>query len=119
MTALVLGTLVVYRQTQSESIEVALDIKIRRFHKPFDTDWQVSLLLVKLRITCLRVTLREQLNLLYHDFVGWAAHQTVFSVVCNSNSETRSCDIPLSPWKYVQGDVGRVVIPERCSESTR
>ena len=46
-------------------------------------------LLVKYRQTCLRVTLRElkTLCITFDDFVGWAAHQTVFSVACNSDSE--------------------------------
>ena len=49
---------------------------------------------VKSRITyCLTLTLRELENVLSHffftfdDFVGWTAHQTVFSVACNSDSE--------------------------------
>ena len=41
-------------------------------------------LLVKCRITCLRVTLRE----LFVDFVGWATHETVFSVACINNSDS-------------------------------
>ena len=44
---------------------------------------------IKCRITCLRVTLREleTLGIYFYDFVGWAAHHTVFSVACNSDSK--------------------------------
>ena len=55
---------------------------------PFD-DWSVSLP-VKICITCLRGTPRELENLcitFFDDFVGWAAHQTVFSVACDSDSD--------------------------------
>ena len=54
------------------------------------TFWLMPLL-VKCRITCLRLTLRELEKktccITFDDFVGWAAHQTVFSVACNSDSE--------------------------------
>ena len=42
---------------------------------------------VKCRVTSLRVTFRELVFfvcLTFDDFVGWAAHQTIFSVACNS-----------------------------------
>ena len=46
---------------------------------------------MKCRITCRRVTHRK-LDFLhwvtFNDFVGWAAHQTVFSVACKLDSET-------------------------------
>ena len=50
--------------------------------------WSVPLL-VKCRITCLRVTLREldYYFFTFDDFGGWAAHQTVFFVAFNSYSE--------------------------------
>ena len=50
----------------------------------------MSLLLVNCRITCLRVTLQDLGNIivsLFDDFGGWTAHQAVFSVACNSDSE--------------------------------
>ena len=54
------------------------------------SNWSVSLS-IQLRITCLHVTLRELENFLlsvtFDHFVGWTAHQTVFSVACNSDSE--------------------------------
>ena len=45
--------------------------------------------LVKILMTCLRVTLREleTFGITFDYFVGWAVHQTVFSVACNSDSE--------------------------------
>ena len=61
---------------------------IRSFDEPF-RHWSVPLL-VKCRITCLGVTLRELetfCTILFYDFIGSAAHQTVFSVACNSDSE--------------------------------
>ena len=55
----------------------------------FDMDWSVPLF-VKCRITCLRVTLREleTFCITSDDFIGWAAHQTVFSVACINSSES-------------------------------
>ena len=60
---------------------------IRRVDEPF-LDWSVPFL-VKIRITFLSITLRElkAFCITFDDFVGWAAHQTVFSVAYNSNPE--------------------------------
>ena len=74
------------------SIEVALDMEQGCLMNRFDIDWSVPLP-VKCRVTCPPVTLRElqqktSLVTFFYDFVSCAAHQTVFSVACSSDSET-------------------------------
>ena len=62
--ALLLRTLAVGRQKQPESIEVALFMEQEGLMNRFNI-WSVPLI-VKYRITCLRVTLRELENVLSH-----------------------------------------------------
>ena len=93
LSAMLLRTLAVCRRQESESIKVALDIELRRVDEPF-RHWSVPLL-VKCRTTCLRVTLREleTFCITVDDSVGWAAHQTVFSVAAlhKKTPDSRNC----------------------------
>ena len=41
--------------------------------------------ITRVRVTCERP--RKLLVITFDDFVGWAAHNTVFSVACNSDSD--------------------------------
>ena len=65
------------RRQQSVPIEVALDMDVRGTVLTL-----VGAIACKSRVTCLRITLREldTFDLIFDDFVCWAAHQSVFSV---------------------------------------